>query len=798
MIIVNRGGKSQKGGKHGFIGRTLAHDILARQAKQTETMRGERPYRQVEHSVVERTSLEEFTLAAEMGLNAYLTTHCCTREVLASDFNSQLERMVNYSETNDIKVFPVVPIPRRCLFFEDEQREAIGRIIKQTEQMQHMKEKRKNRRRNKKLVDMYMHGTGPKPVNGMHEQPRHIMKAHISQNAKQTEDASDDGTFSDLSDVDGLSDIDGYDSDGLDDGSMGMGVQRFNPNSKRNHVRFETNTSVTDDSRSKREDSLTDERYAKDGSGRKLSVDDTTEYSDDFDDDDSGFETEEEIVVDHAVANETHQGPEPNVDTTPSTPSRALNVDHMEGDIKYVKEYKMAIEQEVAGIDICKINANELNRIETKGFYTWRRLLSRIEDEEERVVTPYEKNIEFWRQLWRVIERSHLLLIIVDARDPLFYRVPDLEEYVKEVDGRKETMLVLNKADHLSQELRKAWAEYFKMKGIDFVFFSTILGRTSRTYSDAEMDKEDLCCRVYNVEMLLKKIDTYRQKQIVIFPELSGPNNTDIPLYTVGFVGYPNVGKSSLINCLMEATKTNVSCQPGKTKHLQTLPLKKENITLCDCPGKSVGLIFPNIVATKHHLLVNSIVSTAHFRGSLIFAVQLICNRVPKQCCERYDVDRAECVIADRENRPILLSTKFLELICNSRKFYSGGRGGQPDIGRAAKLVVKDYVNGNLLYCAWPPHCKRQVEEWDQQQVEELAKYLTNLDIRKKGRVLPGSHMKVAREVQAAESKMQQWLLETSEDIPQPKPQPMTKRKMRFLIKGKRKQTTKQSAGAYA
>jgi large subunit GTPase 1 len=36
-------------------------------------------------------------------------------------------------------------------------------------------------------------------------------------------------------------------------------------------------------------------------------------------------------------------------------------------------------------------------------------------------ITPFEKNIDVWRQLWRVIERADVLLQIVDARNPYFY-----------------------------------------------------------------------------------------------------------------------------------------------------------------------------------------------------------------------------------------------------------------------------------------------------------------------------------------------------------------------------------------
>ena len=47
-------------------------------------------------------------------------------------------------------------------------------------------------------------------------------------------------------------------------------------------------------------------------------------------------------------------------------------------------------------------------------------------------VTPFEKNLEVWRQLWRVLERSDLVCQVVDSRDPLRYRCADLENYVEE------------------------------------------------------------------------------------------------------------------------------------------------------------------------------------------------------------------------------------------------------------------------------------------------------------------------------------------------------------------------------
>lgn len=47
----------------------------------------------------------------------------------------------------------------------------------------------------------------------------------------------------------------------------------------------------------------------------------------------------------------------------------------------------------------------------------------RLEDEEGLVLTPFEKNLEVWRQLWRVLERSD---IVVQARQPTYFTGPRL------------------------------------------------------------------------------------------------------------------------------------------------------------------------------------------------------------------------------------------------------------------------------------------------------------------------------------------------------------------------------------
>lgn len=72
-------------------------------------------------------------------------------------------------------------------------------------------------------------------------------------------------------------------------------------------------------------------------------------------------------------------------------------------------------------------------------------------------------------------------------------------------------------------------------------------------------------------------------------------------ILTVGCVGFPNVGKSSLMNALMGKKVVSVSKTPGHTKHFQTIFLTN-NVRLCDCPG----LVFPSSVPRKLQVLIGS------------------------------------------------------------------------------------------------------------------------------------------------------------------------------------------------
>ena len=119
----------------------------------------------------------------------------------------------------------------------------------------------------------------------------------------------------------------------------------------------------------------------------------------------------------------------------------------------------------------------QLDVLERQSFLNWRRGLAELQENHDLLMTPFERNLEVWRQLWRVIERSDLVVQIVDARNPLMFRSEDLETYVKEVDPKKENLLLVNKADMMSTKQRKEWANYFNQKKISYRFFSASLAK---------------------------------------------------------------------------------------------------------------------------------------------------------------------------------------------------------------------------------------------------------------------------------------------------------------------------------
>lgn len=367
-----------------------------------------------------------------------------------------------------------------------------------------------------------------------------------------------------------------------------------------------------------------------------------------------------------------------------------------------------------AGMSVEELDANE-----KQAFLSWRRSLASLEENENLVLTPFEKNLDIWRQLWRVLERSDLLVMVVDARDPLFYRCPDLEAYAREIDEHKRTLLLVNKADLLPFSVRQKWADYFRHLGILFLFWSAkaatavlegkiLQGPWNEQATLQEMDDPDT--KIYGRDELLARLQSEAETIVRIRSKSvssgSGPSNfqssggnfagNSAPKHVVvGFVGYPNVGKSSTINALVGQKRTGVTSTPGKTKHFQTL-IMSEKLTLCDCPG----LVFPSFSSSRYEMIASGVLPidrmTEHRE-----AVQVVANRVPRHVIEDvYKINLPKPKPYEPQSRPPFAS-ELLRTYCASRGYVASS--GLPDETRAARQILKDYIDGKLTHHEIPP-----------------------------------------------------------------------------------------------
>lgn len=285
----------------------------------------------------------------------------------------------------------------------------------------------------------------------------------------------------------------------------------------------------------------------------------------------------------------------------------------------------------------------------------------------------------FIRSLRNVIEKSDVLIEVLDARDPNGCRNLDIERRIT-ADGKK-LILLLNKVDLVPKDVVESWVQYLRQFYPVLPFKAATL-KSTRAISHTKVP-----------HTALSKAELHVGSQVVGAPALitllknyarTGPSNTAKVAITVGIIGAPNVGKSSVINSLCRSlTAAKVGGEAGVTRHLQEINLDAK-IKLIDCPG----VVLESSESDPDVILRNSVkISTIK---NAIEVVDVLCKKYPvHELMQLFKV-------------PFFSSTnEFLGHIAKLRGKLC--KGGAYDFEAAAHTVLFEWTSGKVVHYCLPP-----------------------------------------------------------------------------------------------
>eukprot|EP00177_Eucheuma_denticulatum_P003005 GFKZ01005406.1.p1 GENE.GFKZ01005406.1~~GFKZ01005406.1.p1 ORF type:complete len:528 (+),score=70.39 GFKZ01005406.1:87-1670(+) len=279
----------------------------------------------------------------------------------------------------------------------------------------------------------------------------------------------------------------------------------------------------------------------------------------------------------------------------------------------------------------------------------------------------------FMKEFKKVVESSDVILEVLDARDPIGCRCYEAERAVIAASGgSKRIVLVLNKVDMVPKEVTAKWLAYLRNEFPTIAFRASVQEGRAKGHADmsalaAAAVNTSECLGAANLLSLLKNYSRSRSMKTSI---------------AVGVIGYPNVGKSSLINSLKRTRAVSAGSMPGLTRSAQEVHLDK-NIRLIDCPGIVFSSNQRDALVLRNCIKIDQLLDP-------LSPIEVILQRVgPEPLMVAYGVPEFS------------KTAEFLAFICKIRGKYR--RGGSFDIEAAAKIVLQDWNGGKIPFYTLPP-----------------------------------------------------------------------------------------------